>query len=92
MFDEQRFREVLREEIRAALAEQHPAISPEAYMTQAEAAKYANVTPSTIRKWHAQGLAVQKVGRSRRYTKSALDAFLKTPTTPATFAEMTWNS
>lgn len=45
-------------------------------LTFKEAAAYANVGVSTIRKWAREQNAVRAFGRSRRVDRKILDAFL----------------
>jgi excisionase family DNA binding protein len=74
MFDEAKFRLMIREEIRRALSE---AGSGLAWLSQQEAADHCDVSVATIRNWHRQGLKFQRVGRVARYERAELDAFMK---------------
>jgi excisionase family DNA binding protein len=81
-------REIIREEVRAAIAEQPSPKAPEEVLTVRQAAEEAHVRPETIRDWVRSGrLKAIRVGQERRRgkTKSAairvlrseLDAALK---------------
>ncbi len=79
MFDETRFRQILREEIALALTAQVAA--PADYMTPAQAATFCQVTPATLRNWRKVGLKCETRGRVVRYTKQELEAFMGRQTT-----------
>lgn len=72
-------RSVVREEIRAALAEQPPrngAVS-DVYLSITKAAKVADVAPGTIRAWIRAGrLPARRAGRVYRIGRAELEAFL----------------
>lgn len=74
MFDETRFRQILREEIRAVLSERTTAV-PE-YLTPEQAAVFANVTPMTLRNWRKRGLKAAKEGKVVRYRRADLVAYM----------------
>ena len=76
MFDENRFREILREEIARALAV--PSTTAPDHMTPREAATYCRCTTATLRNWQKRGLPAQKHGRVVRFQRLELDAWLAT--------------
>jgi excisionase family DNA binding protein len=75
-------REVVRDEVRAALADaQHDrrnrAFAGDEYLPIARAASIAAVAPGTIRAWIRAGrLEARRAGRVYRIARSELDAFL----------------
>ncbi len=75
MFDETRFRQILREEIAKALAAERD-VPPSDRMTPAQAATFCQVTPATLRNWRKIGLKCETQGRIVRYTKLELEAFM----------------
>ena len=68
---------ILREHLRQLLErEQRPAEQGEALST-VQAARYAGVSPATIREWASAGqLRVQRAGRVIKVRRGDLDAFL----------------
>ncbi len=84
MFDETRFRQILREEIAHALAATR-AEPPGDRMTPAQAATFCQVTPATLRNWRKAGLKCETLGKVVRYTRLELEAFMgrKTALSPA---------
>lgn len=77
-------REVVREEIRAALDERpragRNASDDEAsYLSISRAASIADVAPGTLRRWIKTGrLPVRRAGRVYRVARADLDEFLRT--------------
>ena len=71
-------RSVVREEIRAALAEAQPSsIEKGAYLSVAKAARFAEVHPDTIRAWIKAGqLRGHRAGRELRIRREDLDHFM----------------
>lgn len=49
----------------------------EPYMRQREAAAHLGVSVTTLRRWHRQGLPVQRVGGVCLYRASDLDAWVR---------------
>ncbi len=82
MFDENRLRQIIREEVAAVLRVEASAFSSSTteLMTQAEAARYARVSTATIRNWQNAGLPFARRGRSVRYTRAALDRWMNRTT------------
>lgn len=69
-------RELIRQEVRIALAEARPA--PDEYFTTAEAARYAKVAPRSIRRWLDQGkLRALHAGRELRIRRADLDELMR---------------
>lgn len=72
-----KMRELLRSELREALAEIQPAAQGD-YLDVAGAAHIAGVHPETIRQWIREGqLPKHKAGREFRVMRAELDSFLK---------------
>lgn len=72
----QTVRDVLREELRAALAELKPQPAGE-FLTIRQASEVAKVAPDTLRRWIAAGrLRAHRAGRVLRIARPALEAFL----------------
>jgi hypothetical protein len=79
---EETLRAIVREEIRAALADKQEA-AWQGCITLAEAAKLASVSVSTLEKWGRQGLNIVRRGHVRRVEVAELRAFMhKRETTP----------
>lgn len=72
---EDTLRAIVREEIRAALADRQESAWA-GCVTLAEAAKLVNVSISTLEKWSKEGLAVVKRGHVRRVDVAQLREFL----------------
>lgn len=79
------FREVVRDEVRAALREERPSeprrlpalsTSNDVLLSTTEAADYVGVQAATIRSWITKGLPAMKAGRLIRIRKSDLNAHL----------------
>jgi excisionase family DNA binding protein len=84
-------RQVVRQEVRAALAEHQPAARNSALMTIPEAAEWAKVSTATIRRAVRRGeLASRKAGRAHRIVPQDLDTWLSraVPSTTATIPEL----
>ena len=79
-------REVVRDEIRAAIAEAATDgahafrnTDPGGYLSVARAAKHADVAPGTIRAWIRKGrLQSRRAGRVLRVSRAELETFLAT--------------
>lgn len=79
-------REVVREEIRAALDDRAraarnaiPSDSDATYLSLSRAASIADVAPGTLRRWIKAGrLPVRRAGRVYRVARADLDDFLRT--------------
>lgn len=76
-------RDVVREELRIALAEARPRQAAnvntpaDSYLSVAKAAKVADLAPNTIRTWIRDGqLAGHRAGRVLRVKRSDLESFL----------------
>ena len=67
-------RAVVREEVRAALAE-HRAGPAGEWLSTDEAAEIAGVQPKTVRAWVSSGLPASKRGRRLVIARSALEAY-----------------
>lgn len=80
---EEVIRTIVREEVRAALAEALIRNAPAkpadgGYLSIVGAAGYASVAPGTLRRWIRSGrLPVRRAGRVYRIARSELDAFLE---------------
>jgi excisionase family DNA binding protein len=69
-------RELIRQEVRIALAAARPA--PDEYFTTAEAARHAKVAPRSIRRWLHQGkLRALHAGRELRIRRADLDELMR---------------
>ena len=74
-------RDVVRDELRAALADHRGtpllAASSDPYLSLANAARLADVAPGTVRAWIRAGrLPAKRAGRVFRIARSELEAFL----------------
>lgn len=78
-------RDVVREEVRAALAEHTGGtqrrnadpLSDDGYLSIARAARFADVAPGTLRRWIRSGrLPVRRAGRVYRVARVELEDFL----------------
>lgn len=76
-------RDVVREEVRAALDEaamrngKHAGASPQGYLSIAKAAELADLAPGTLRRWIRTGrLPVRRAGRVYRIGRADLEDFL----------------
>ncbi len=85
MFDETRFRQILKEEIALALTLAAQVAAPADYMTPAQAATFCQVTPATLRNWRKIGLKCETLGKVVRYKRVELEEFMgrKTALSPA---------
>jgi excisionase family DNA binding protein len=84
VFNEDRLRSLVGEEVRRVLREEMRPSPTEAgeYLPVAGAASVAAVTPDTIRVWIGQGrLGRYSAGRELRVKRSELEAFLRAGTT-----------
>jgi hypothetical protein len=83
LFDEQVLRQIVAEELRRVLREEHAAKRPAndvEYLPVAAAAARAAVAPGTIRAWMAQGrLRRYRAGRELRVMASELSALMRSP-------------
>lgn len=79
LFNDAELRDIIRDEIRAALRDEvrkTPANAGE-YLSVAKAAEIASIAPQTIRRWIGEGrLAGYNAGRVIRVRRSELESFL----------------
>jgi excisionase family DNA binding protein len=73
----QSLREIVREELRAAMAEQGGGRPGDTYLSIAKAAQFADVAPGTLRRWIRTGrLSARRAGRVHRISRADLEGFL----------------
>lgn len=74
---------LVRQIVRDELAKAKPANDDGDYLTTAEAARIASVTPGTIRRWIREGeLTRHEAGARVRVKRDELEAFLKCDVVP----------
>ena len=77
MFDERALRALLADVVRQVLREERPPPTPSEYVSVADAARRAAVTPQTIRTWMSAGrLGRYQAGRELRVKTSELEELL----------------
>ncbi len=74
VLDEQKLREIIREEISNAITGSR--VNQSGWLTSKEAAVFAKVTEGTLRNWRKAGLKCDSVGRLVRYHKDELNKFI----------------
>lgn len=76
VLDEQKLREIIREEISNVLINNPTTVCQSEWFTPKEAAAFAKVTEGTLRNWRKEGLKCDAVGRVIRYSRSELTKFI----------------
>src|SRR5688572_2471450 len=78
MFDDRALRALLFEVVRQVLREERPKLEPSEYLSVADAAEWAAVTPQTIRTWMGAGrLGRYRAGRELRVKAKEPEELLK---------------